>query len=384
MKSITTFALLVSLILAVGISYGEEAVAYVNGRTITEQALADRLKNSQIINTYAAADMTDDQKADMEHAAREAALDALIQEEALLSEAEARGLTLDHALVKERADLRYHQTIAAVEQYVLEVYPDLQGEELNAQVNSLLAMSGGTRETYRKLAQRGAVLELLDEALMQEFAQPDETAVQNYYQQLYHEQRMLFDQDQNSFEAAMLQGKIVLYRPTELKLIQKAEFLFEEEALGLIRQTAAVDPEMAQEMRDHQHSLLYPQIENACAALISGEKTFPQLMEELKEGSSRSVNYFHESSTRFNEDYHSRASAFSTIGEISTPYTMTTGYAILYYAGVLPACEQVPLEEVYDQIAAEIAQQDASDALKEAKRQIIAEAAVERVGSESK
>ena len=63
------------------------------------------------------------------------------------------------------------------------------------------------------------------------------TAIVDY---IYEQQKATFDADENAFEAAMLSGEIVVHRPVALKLIQKAEFLFDSGASALIRQTAAV------------------------------------------------------------------------------------------------------------------------------------------------
>ena len=366
----------VCLIFFTGFCGAEEIAAYVNERPIYEAALQERLQTSQIVNTYATSEMSQKEKDEIARIAREAALQVLIQEEALLDEAEKRGLTLDFPKIKSYADELYNQMIASAEAYVLSSYPELSGEELDAQVNTLLSISGGTRESYRAIADRSAILAALDDDLHAEFATPSAETVQTNYNELYAEQKTMFDSDHNSFEAAMLQGQIVVYRPTDLKLIQKAEFLFEKEALAIIRQTAAINPDMAEEMRADQHRLLLPAVEETYQSLISGEQSFGDLLEALKEGSSNTYNYFHEASTRFNEDYYSRAKAFENVGEISSIYQMTTGYAILYYAGDLPACEKVPLEDVEAQIREKIIAENSSLSLQQAKEAILASAEI--------
>ena len=137
--------------------------------------------------------------------------------------------------------------------------------------------------------------------------------------------------------------------------------------------------EAAAEMRDDQYRKLDVRLEAAQEALASGEKTFADIMEECKAGSSQTVNYFHESSTRFNEDYYQRAAAFEEVGEVSTAYAMTNGYALLYYAGNLPACERVPLEEVRDLITEVLAQESRSEQLAQARAAIVEAAVIEVV-----
>ena len=356
-----------------------EIAAYVNGRPILESQLEERLKNTRLLNALASENLTEEQLREREESARREALDALTTEEALLEEAEKRGLTLEQDVIRADADQRYEQMIAMVESYVLSAYSSLEGEALAQQVDALLAASGASRELYREAAQRNAMLAALDEALVKGLPAPDEETIAARYETIYEQQKATFDADENAFEAAMLSGEIVVHRPVALKLIQKAEFLFDSGASVLIRQTAAVSEEAAAEMRDDQYRKLDVRLEAAQEALASGEKTFADIMEECKAGSSQTVNYFHESSTRFNEDYYQRAAAFEEVGEVSTAYAMTNGYALLYYAGNLPACERVPLEEVRDLIAEVLAQESRSEQLAQARAAIVEAAVIEVV-----
>ena len=70
-----------------------EIAAYVNGRPVLESQLEERLKNTQWMNALVAEELTDEQLREREESARREALDALAAEEALLEEAEKRGLT---------------------------------------------------------------------------------------------------------------------------------------------------------------------------------------------------------------------------------------------------------------------------------------------------
>jgi len=296
---------------------------------------------------------------------------SLVSERALLQEAEKRGLTMDNAVVQAVADQQYQETIASVEKYVLSTYPGLEGAELEAQVQSVLASSGNSLENYRALAERSAMLAVLDAELLAETKAVDEEAVQAYYDALYEEQKELFARDQNAFEAALLQKQVVVHRPVALKMIQKAEFLFEDGAFALISQMATMNPQKAEDMREDQYGKIEAKVEEARQQVLSGKTTFAEVMEGCKEGSSAAVNYFHENSTRFNEDYYSRAAAFEKAGEISTAYRMPNGYAVLYYAGDLPACEKVPVEEVRDFILEELGEEMRMESLKEARTQIV-------------
>lgn len=145
-----------------------EIAAYVNGRPVLESQLEERLKNTQWMNALVAEELTDEQLREREESARREALDALAAEEALLEEAEKRGLTLEQDAIRADADQRYEQMIAMVESYALSAYSSLEGEALAHQVDALLAGLRGRREQYREVAQRSAILAALDEALAQE------------------------------------------------------------------------------------------------------------------------------------------------------------------------------------------------------------------------
>lgn len=350
--------------------FAEEAVLYVNGETITKDELNAKVQNTQVLNQQTTDTLTDEEKQAREERVYQEALMSLISERALIQEAENRGYTQDNEAVLALADQKYTAMISSVENYIISTYTDLEGEALDAQVDSLLKTTGASRESYQKIAVQSAQLALLDEALSSEAVMVEEAAVAEKYEALYAQQKESF-KDQNAFEAAMLQKEIVVYRPTTLKLIQKAEFLFADGAYGHIVQTTAINQELAEEMKNDQYAQLEPWVTEIRQSVSDGKMTFAEVMEACKEGSSGTVNYFHESSTRFNDDYYSRAKAFETVGEVSTPYQMTNGYALLYYAGELPACDRVPLEEVRDEIANLLVEEDANERLIQAKTEIV-------------
>ena len=130
-------------------------------------------------------------------------------------------------------------------------------------VDSLLESIGASREQYRRSAERSVLLDALDEALLAEAPQPDEADIQAFYDELYAEQKALFDEDENAFEAALLQDEIVVYRPVDLKLIQKASFMFDELAKSLIASASLTDAEEANAMMMDQylHGKLSPENE---------------------------------------------------------------------------------------------------------------------------
>lgn len=384
MKKKLAFLCACLCLLAAACAFAQETVLYVNGEPILQSELDQKVKNARVFNAQATEGLTEAQQQERNERMYKEALMSLISERALIQEAEKRGFTLDNADVKALADQQYQEAIASVERYVLSTYPDLKGEELEMQVASVLASSGNSLENYRALADRSAMLAMLDAALLAEADGPDDAAVQVYYDALYAEQKDLFARDQNAFEAAVLQKQIVVHRPVALKMIQKAEFLFEDGAFALISQMATMNPQTAETMRADQYGKLDAKVEEARQQVLSGKRSFADVMESCKQGSSAVVNYFHKKSTRFNEDYYSRAAAFETVGEISTAYRMPNGYAVLYYAGDLPACDRVPLEEVRERILQELGDDIRLNALKEARTQIVTSAQITYPEGETK
>jgi len=369
-------AILLCLCLLMAIpAFAQEVVLYVNGEAITRSELTAKTQNTSILNQQTNDTLTEEEKQARQERVYQEALMSLISEKALIQEAENRGYTQENEAVLAIADQKYKAMISSVENYIISTYTDLEGEALDAQVDSLLKTTGASREEYKKIAMRSAQLALLDEALANEAAAVDEAAVAEKYEALYSEQKARFV-DQNAFEAAMLQGEIIVHRPTDLKLIQKAEFLFPDGAFGLIAQTAAVSPELAEEMRNDQYAQLEPWVTEIRQSVVDGEMTFTEVMEVCKAGSSGTVNYFNEASTRFNDDYYSRAKAFANVGEVSTPYQMTNGYALLHYAGELSACDRVPLEEVGEAIAALLMEEGRSERLSQARTEIVLSAEI--------
>ena len=384
MKMKLTFLCTCLCLLVTVCAFAQETVLYVNGEPILQSELDLKVKNSKVFNTQASTGLSEEEITQRNQRMYQEALMSLISERALIQEAEKRGLTLDNDAVKALADQQYQETIASVERYVLSSYPGLAGEELETQVKSVLASSGNSLENYRALSERSAMLAVLDAQLLEEAEGPDDAAVQAYYDALYEEQRELFTHDQNAFEAALLQKQIVVYRPVALKMIQKAEFLFEDGAFALISQMATMNPQKAEDMREDQYGKIEAKVEEARQQVLGGKTTFAEVMESCKEGSSAVVNYFHENSTRFNEDYYSRAAAFEKVGEISTAYRMPNGYAVLCYAGDLPACDRVPLEEVRESILEALSEQMRLEILKEARTQIVVNAQITYPEGETK
>ena len=344
----------------------------VDGVAVPEALLQARLSTASVMGIS----MTDDEKAASEARAKEAVLTALVEEQVCLNDAEKRGIRLE-GQIQQDAEERYNQSLRSVTSYILSSYPDLEGEELEEQIDAMLKVSGGDRATYRLMAERSALLEAWRACLFNEMENPTEEEIQARYDALLAEQSEKYTADENAFESAVLNGQLVLCRPVTLKMIQKAEFLFDSDAISIIRTTRMYNEEAAAEMEADQYARLDEIALPIYDQLTQGQRDFASVLEELQAGSSAKYNYFHTSSTRFSEDYYSRAAAFTTPGEISTMYKIRNGYAILYYAGDLEACAAVPLDEVREQITAMLKSERFENYEQATKEKLLSEAVIE-------
>ena len=324
-------------------------MVWVDGVPIERSLFESRMKTTNVMSQG----LSGEEKEATIAKAQEEVLNTLIMEQACLNEAEKRGIRLEGAVLED-ADQRYDRMILSVESYIKASYPNLSPEEMDAQVDSMLKLIGASRESYRAYAERAALLAALENDWIFSIPDPSEAKIQERYDQMIAEQKELFDKDENAFESAMLNHEVVVYRPVDLKLIRKAEFLFSDEIIKFIRESRQYSSSLADSQVMEQYQVLADEVEPIYEALISGETTFTDVLEELNPGSSGEVNYFNPLSTRFSADYYDRANAFKTVGEISTAYLIANGYAVLEYYGDLPACESVPLEEVREAIIGEI------------------------------
>lgn len=345
--------ILLLLFLVLAISTGAIAEEYIPAALVDGIPIPEVLLRVQLATAGLMAEAGGEDPSDAEAAARKAILDKLILEQACINDAERNGITLMGEVLQD-ADQRHEKMIGQAESYVHLSYPNLTGPELDRQVDALLRVSGADRSVYRLLAERGALMSAYEAFLLSEMPLPGEDEIQAEYEALWQEQKLLFDTDENAFEAALLNGDTVVYRPVTLKKIQKAEFKFDKEVIRVLRNLRQINPEAAVGIEEEEYARLDETVLPVHEALTKGKLSFPDVLEDLRSGSSSQVNYFHESSTRFSEDYYTRAAAFAVPGEISSVYRIVNGYAILYYAGDLPACERVPAEEVREQIAASL------------------------------
>ncbi|MBQ6509775.1 MAG: hypothetical protein IJI07_09920 [Flexilinea sp.] len=345
----------------------ENVIAYVGDVPITREMAEHRAFSGTAISSASA--LSDEEKAAAREEAVKKALFALIAEQACVNEAERLGLDLDENIAAETERL-YNKMIGAIENYVRISYPNLDREAMDEQVDSLLKLLGESRESYRETARRSALISALEAYWMNDYPEPSAEEIKTNYDELYSAQKELFDADENAFESAMLNGETVVYRPRDLKMIRKAEFLFSEDVSTYLRQLRQLGVSNAdQQIRDQYH-MLADEVEPVYEALLSGEKSFTELLEELDPGSSGKVNYFHPESTRFSADYYTRADAFSEIGEISTAYIIANGYAVLEYYGSIPAGELTP-EEAAEAIRSAIAEAGSKEYLTARKQDLL-------------
>lgn len=373
-KKILLSVLLLTLLLLIAASVRaqEDAAAVtVDGVPIPESLVQRRMRSA------GSSTASGDEAAAAE--TRRKTLLSLITEQVCLNEAWRLGLDQTEETAAE-AERRYNKMIEAVESYIRGSYPNLDREAMDEQIDALLKVLGETRESYRETAARSAAISALENYWLENYPQPSDEEVLTYYNELYSIQKELFDADENAFESAMLNNELVLYRPVDLKLIRKAEFLFSDAVISFLRQARQLGVSNLDSQIEEQYHALADEVEPIYEALLSGETGFSEVLEDLEAGSSDKVNYFHPTSTRFGQDYYERADAFTRVGEISTAYMLPNGYAVLEYYGDLPAGD-VPVEEAAEQIREAIIREASKEYLS-LKRQELLDRAEIRFGAE--
>ncbi len=345
----------------------DPAAARVGGVPIPESLVTRRMHS-------AGGTASSDDEAALAETRRKTLL-TLIAEQACINEAKRLGLDQAEE-TKAETERRYGKMIEAVESYVRSSYPNLDREAMDEQVDALLKVLGESRETYRETAERSALVSALENYWLSLYPEPSDEEVLDYYDELYSIQKERFDADENAFESAMLNGELVVYRPVDLKLIRKAEFLFSESVITFLRQARQLGvSNLDAQVEAHYHALA-DEVEPVYEALLNGETTFDEVLEDLEPGSSAKVNYFHPDSTRFAQDYYDRAATFTEIGEISTAYMIPNGYAVLEYYGDLPA-GVVPAEEAADRIREAIIREASKEYLTGLKQQLLDQADIQ-------
>ena len=205
----------------------DPAAARVGGVPIPESLVTRRMHS-------AGGTASSDDEAALAETRRKTLL-TLIAEQACINEAKRLGLDQAEE-TKAETERRYGKMIEAVESYVRSSYPNLDREAMDEQVDALLKVLGESRETYRETAERSALVSALENYWLSLYPEPSDEEVLDYYDELYSIQKERFDADENAFESAMLNGELVVYRPVDLKLIRKAEFLFSESVITFLRQ----------------------------------------------------------------------------------------------------------------------------------------------------
>ena len=346
---------------AIPAAAADDAAVFVDRVPIPESLVKKRMRSGDMGAASQVGKETDE--------IRQNVLSALIAEQVCLNEADRLREELENEINAE-ADRRYEKMIGAVESYIRISYPNLEQSELDEQVDALLKIQGESRGSYRETALRYAKISALENYWLQSYPQPSEDEISAYYHELYSSQKKLFDADENAFESAMLNHDLVVYRPEDLKLIRKAEFLFDDEVIRFLRQARQLGVSNLDSQIESQYHALADSVEPVYESLVTGELSFTDLLEQLEPGSSGKVNYFNPKSTRFGQDYYERADAFSTIGEISTAYVVPNGYVVLEYFGDIPAGD-VPLEDAAELIRDAVIREGSKDFLEMKKQELL-------------
>ncbi|MDR0652899.1 MAG: SurA N-terminal domain-containing protein, partial [Synergistaceae bacterium] len=162
-------------------------------------------------------------------------LDSLIEEQILSNKIKETGIILTPEQ-QESAEEEYLRRIDTLAQNVRKSYPTLSESELDKTIDSILTMSGVTRERIRKNVESTILKNALFDEVRAGVTIAGEQPARAYYDELMNEQVSEFDEDISRYEQALLEDRAVVYRPADCRVIKQVYLQFDEDIISLIRQ----------------------------------------------------------------------------------------------------------------------------------------------------
>ena len=243
-------------------------------------------------------------------------LNKLVEEQVIQNKLDSMGIEVTDE-IRQKAEENCQATLKTVEEYVKTSYPDLTGTDLEETISMILSSQGLTKESILESAIQKSLLDELINTVKNEIKQVDETAVKTYYDSLYKEQKTAFDDNISNFEQVLLSGEPVIYRPVETRVIKQLYIKFDGDVISLINQLKSYgSDEEAKKMQDDQYIRITAKVDDVISRLKSGT-SFETIMDEFSEGSSGTVNYISDLSTRFPDEFKKAAMSIAETGDIS-------------------------------------------------------------------
>jgi parvulin-like peptidyl-prolyl isomerase len=210
-------------------------------------------------------------------------------------------------------------------------------------------MSGITREQIRKNAESSILKNALFDDVRAGVTVAGEQAAKAYYYELMNEQVSKFDEDVSRYERALLEGRVIVYRPADCRVVKQVYLQFDEDIKALIRQFLAYNlPEDAEAVRADQYKRQNARIEEISRRLR--QERFETIMEEEKPGSGEEKNYICAESRRFPPEYKDAVMNIDEAGGVSAPVKLEYGTAILYLSDIVKGTGKIQFSDVREQM----------------------------------
>lgn len=350
--------------------------ALVDGQPIFLSQIEAQMTTLDMMYQNLSGSLSDEEIAGKKIKAKSEILNKLIEQQVVQNKIASLGFTVTDE-IKKKAEESYRSTIKVVEDYVKKSYPDISKADLEETAQWILSNQGLTKESIVNSAIQNALFEAYENQIENEMDRIDESAVKNYYNSLYSEQKKSFSNDINLFEQALLSGKPTVFRPVETRVIKQLPIPFDDEVIDLINQLNAYgSKDEAEKMRIDQYDRMSAKVNNTMDRLKSGE-SFDTLIEEFSKNSSSAVNYVSERSTRFSDDFKNAAMSIGTLGQYSEPIKTANGYLILCWDATLAAADPVAFEDVKADLESLFVESNRDRVIEEQKEQWMKEASIE-------
>ncbi|MDR1579582.1 MAG: SurA N-terminal domain-containing protein [Synergistaceae bacterium] len=281
-------------------------------------------------------------------AAKRQILDNLIDEQILLNKIKEAGIVLTPEQ-QASAAREYLKKIDTLALNVRKSYPALSESELDKTIDSILKMSGVTREQIRKNIESAILKNALFDRVRLGITVAGEQLARAYYDELVDEQVSEFDGDISRYEQALLEDRVIVYRPADCRVIKQIYLQFDEDIIALINQFLTYDLTTdAEAIRADQHKRQNARVEEILRRLR--QDRFETIMEEEKPGSGEEKNYICAGSRRFPPEYKDATLNIDEVGGLSAPIKLEYGTAILYLSDIIKSTGKIQFSDVREQV----------------------------------
>jgi len=341
---------------------GTTVVATVNGTDIYYSEFTEQMATVEGMYGSLAGTLSPDEIKQKLNEQAKSVLETLIAQVILEQKVAEYGVTLSEKEEEEAASA-WDNVKARFAQTVQANYPTFTGEDLEAMVIMSLDQSGLKEDVVLESARTSALIANLREQIDAEVSAVTDSEIQTLYDTLLSEQQTEFESNASAFEAAMLGSEVVVYIPTDYRVIHEWEFRFNDENISLLKQMKEIDTEDStayEEVLESERELLRQKVDAVRTRLSSGA-SFDEVYAELNSGKAPKANYISSATTRFSDEYYSAAMSIETVGGVAdTAVPLEFGCYLLCWADTLSK-GTVDISEVSDALSSQLLSEKQSE-----------------------